>query len=71
MYQFFLIIFLKMIWLIVTPTPSVAADNPGLQNIFDAIPDDEGSARSPGLPTSSYSGELNLPSPAVSGTDTH
>jgi hypothetical protein len=53
--------FLKIICVIVTPTPSVADDNPGLQNIFDAIPDDEVSARSPVVPTSSYSGDLNLP----------
>jgi hypothetical protein len=50
-----------MICVIVTPTPSVADDNPGLKNIFDAISDDEGSARSPVVPTSPYSGDVNLP----------
>jgi hypothetical protein len=31
-----------MICVIVTPTPFVADDNPGLKNIFDVISDDEG-----------------------------
>jgi hypothetical protein len=61
MYQFFSNIFLKLICVIVTPTPYVADDNAGLQHIFDAIPDAEGSARSPVVPTSPYSGDVNLP----------
>jgi hypothetical protein len=70
MYQFFLIFFLKQICVIVTPTPYLADDNAGLQHIFDAIRDEEGSARSPVVPTSPYSGDVNLPPPAVSGTYT-
>jgi hypothetical protein len=50
----------------VTPTPFVADDMPGLKGIFDAISDDEGSARGPVVPTSPYSGDINPALPAVS-----
>jgi hypothetical protein len=52
--------FFTMICVIVTHTPCVADDNAGLKNILDAISEDEGSARSPVVPTSPYSGDVNL-----------
>jgi hypothetical protein len=64
-------IILNLISGIINPTPNVANDNAGLQNIFHAIPDAECSARSPIVPTSPYSDDVNLPPTAVSGTYTH
>jgi hypothetical protein len=66
MFQFFLVFSCSWFLLLY-----VADDNAGLQNIFHAIPDAEGSARSPVVPTSPYSDDVNLPPTAVSGTYTH
>jgi hypothetical protein len=59
----------QQICVTVTPTPFVADDMPTLKSIFDAISDDEGSARGPVVPTSPYSGDINPALPAVSWTD--
>jgi hypothetical protein len=46
-----------------TTRPSVTDDMHGLNSLFDAIADDEASARSPTVPTSPYSEHANPPPP--------
>jgi hypothetical protein len=50
----------------VTPRPCVADGMLGLNSIFDAISDDDGSARSPAVPTPPFFGDDHPTPPDVS-----